>query len=380
MAEALRILTVSISRRRAVAGAFTLFAAGLLASSTRADTLTLLGTATADGYTFLNFDGPNAGTNPGTGTNVNGISNTGATVGFDIENNGNFANFSTSATRSLTTQNINGSPAAQAFGINSAGTVVGTDGNGNAFVLPSGGSVQTLAVPGGAAAALGINDKGNIVGQFTSGNATPGFFVSNNAANGLLTINAPSGPNTVNAQGVNNKGLIAGFYLGTDGQDHGFTASTANARNGVLAGTPVADPIIPNVAGEPGATFVFSQILGINDDGLSVGYYGDSTTSQHGFFYNTNTGTYTFLDDPSEAFNNGVEVTQITGINNAGDIAGFYSDSTGVFHGFLACPSGATCPASTPAPVPEPGSVALASFGLAILGFSFFRRRNAQSA
>ena len=67
-------------------------------------------------------------------------------------------------------------------------------------------------------------------------------------------------------------------------------------------------------------TFVFSQILSVNDKGIAVGYYGDSTTSQHGFFYNVNTGVYTFLDDPSAAFNNGVEVTQITGTTNSGEI------------------------------------------------------------
>jgi hypothetical protein len=60
--------------------------------------------------------------------------------------------------------------------------------------------------------------------------------------------------------------------------------------------------------------------------------------SQHGFIYNTNTGQYTFLDDPSEAFDNGVEVTQITGITNSNEITGFYSDANGVFHGFVATP------------------------------------------
>ena len=33
-------------------------------------------------------------------------------------------------------------------------------------------------------------------------------------------------------------------------------------------------------------------------------------------------------------FRNGVEVTQITGITNSGEITGFYSDANGVFHGF----------------------------------------------
>ena len=93
---------------------------------------------------------------------------------------------------------------------------------------------------------------------------------------------------------------------------------------------------------------MFSQILGINDKGIAVGYYGDSTASQHGFLYNTNTGTYSFLDDPNAGFNNGVEVTQITGINNSGEITGFYTDANGLAHGFVAV-----------AGVPEPSSVAL---------------------
>jgi aconitase A len=113
-------------------------------------------------------------------------------------------------------------------------------------------------------------------------------------------------------------------------------ASQGAAKHGTLTAIAIADPTIPTVAGEPGATFVFSQILGVNDHGIAVDCYGDSTTSQHGFLYNTNTGKYTFLDDPSEAFDNGVEVTQITGITNSGEITGFCSDANGVFHGFVA--------------------------------------------
>jgi hypothetical protein len=33
-----------------------------------------------------------------------------------------------------------------------------------------------------------------------------------------------------------------------------------------------------------------------------------------------------------------VEVTQITGITNSGEITGFYSDVNGAFHGFVATP------------------------------------------
>jgi uncharacterized membrane protein len=301
-------------------------------------TITLINKMTAGGFRFTNFDGPMAGTNALAGTNQNGISNTGSSVGFTIDNDGKLHNFTVNPLRSNFVQllNINGSTTAMALGTNSFGKVVGTDGNGNAFVLNHGKITTFIPTGGKSATAFGINDQGTIVGQFVTDNATPGFIMNGRS---VITLNAPSGPNIVNAQGINNKGLVVGFYQGTDDQVHGFIASQNAAKHGVLTGIAVADPTIPNVPGEPGATFVFSQILGINDKGIAVGYYGDSTTSQHGFLYNTHTGQYTFLDDPSEAFNNGVEVTQITGITNSGEITGFYSDANGVFHGFVATAS-----------------------------------------
>jgi uncharacterized membrane protein len=298
--------------------------------------ITLLGTASAGGYHFLNLDGPTPGTNAGAGTNLNGISNACTAVGFTIDNQGNLANFATNplGSQSALALNINGATNAMAFGINSGGTVVGADGHGNAFALNR-GVVKTFIPNGGmSATAFGINDGGQVVGQYVTSTATPGFIRVSGKS--FITINAPSGPNTVNAQGINNKGLVVGFYLGTDGQVHGFMANEKTAKNGAITGTAIADPTIPAVTGEQNATFAFSQILGINDHGIAVGYYGDSTTSQHGFILDTRTGNYTFLDDPSEAFNNGVEVTQITGITNSGEISGFYSDANGVFHGFVA--------------------------------------------
>jgi hypothetical protein len=327
----------------------------------------------SDGYSFTNFGFPGSGDLLGTGTNVNGIANSGVTVGFSMGNDGNFANFVRNPDGTTSSLNLN--PTAMAFGVNSAGDVVGTQ-NGAAFLLQQGGTPQTLTNLPNATSAFGINDKGNIVGQYAAGATMPGFFVNSSAGNGLLTINAPSGPDIVNAQGINNNGSVVGFYLGTDGQDHGFTANTASATNGILTGSAIADPILPNVAGEPGATFVFSQILGVNDQGIAVGYYGDSTTSQHGFLLNLKTDAYTFLDDPSEQFDNGVEVTQITGINDSGEIAGFYSDAGGVFHGFTACSTGSSCSAVG---VPEPGALLLDCAGLAAIGFVFFVRRSRTS-
>jgi hypothetical protein len=346
-----------ITRSRCFAAMLTVFIAGLVPcraaalSTASAATpgpgprLTILGST--GGYTFVDVDGPNAGTSLATGTNLNGLSNKGVAVGFDIDNNGGFHNFFGNVFGTITLLNINGNTAVMAFGINRAGDVVGTDGNGNAFFMQN-DKVHTF-IPGGgsAATAFGINDNGNIVGQYTLGGQMPGFFLDSHEGNGFVRINAPSGPDIVNAQGVSAKGEIVGFYVGSDGQDHGFIANISQAKHSQLTGTAIADPTIPAVAGTPGATFVFSQILGINSNGIAVGYYGDSTTSQHGFLYNVKTGQYTFMDDPAEAFNNGVEVTQITGINDSGEITGFYSDANGVFHGFFAWPNGLTCPEST---------------------------------
>ena len=196
--------------------------------------------------------------------------------------------------------------------------------------------MKTFIPNGGmSATAFGINDKGTIVGQYVTANATPGFIRVNRQD--VHHDQRPVGPERRERPGHQQQGP-GGRVLCRHGRPgprlHGEPEGAA--RNGTLTGTAIADPTIPNVPGEPGATFVFSQILGINDKGIAVGYYGDSTTSQHGFIYNTNTGQYTFLDDPSEAFNNGVEVTQITGITNSGEITGFYSDANGVFHGFVA--------------------------------------------
>lgn len=306
--------------------------------------LTILGSV--GGYTFLNVDGPNAGTNAAAGTNLNGLSNRGLGVGFDIDNNGGFHNFFGDAFGTTTLLDINGSTTAMALGINSHRDVVGTDGNGNAFYMHN-EDLETF-IPGGgtAATAFGINDSRNIVGQYTIDGKMPGFFVTNHNGDGLVRIDAPYGADTVNAQGVSQRGEVVGFYVGTDGQDHGFMADVWQAKNGQITGTKIADPVIPAVAGEPGAKFVFSQVLSVNNAGIAVGYYGDSTTSQHGFLYDLNAGKYTFLDDPAEAFNNGVEVTQITGINEWGEISGFYSDANGVFHGFFAWPVGQSCQAS----------------------------------
>src|ERR1017187_10096878 len=70
----------------------------------------------------------------------------------------------------------------------------------------------------------------------------------------------------------------------------------------------------------------YSYGYGINNAGLVVGFYADSTGVLHGYLFNGTSATkLNFL---------GGMGTQAFGINNKGEIVGDYTDSSGIMHGF----------------------------------------------
>jgi len=77
----------------------------------------------------------------------------------------------------------------------------------------------------------------------------------------------------------------------------------------------------------PGQNVLFSAPLGINDHGQVVGYWQDTNGNVHGYFYD---GTnYTSIDYP------GAGSTKAVGINNAGVISGCYVTPSSYPYGFI---------------------------------------------
>jgi uncharacterized membrane protein len=212
--------------------------------------------------------------------------------------------------------------------VNKNDEVVGA-ANGEAFILM--GTKMTSLMPFGSTSsvALGINDEGVVVGQYVEDSKhTPGFI----DMKGEFTKVVPTPKSLiVNVQGINNHGLAIGFYSEEGPTQHGFTLDTNTMKTTLLA-----DPSTAHTAKEG---LLLTQFLAVNDSDEAVGYYQTKNNAQYGFLYDLSSMTYTFLDDPQAMPVKGVQVTQITGIDDAGEIAGFFVDGEGTQHGFVASPS-----------------------------------------
>jgi len=82
------------------------------------------------------------------------------------------------------------------------------------------------------------------------------------------------------------------------------------------------------------------MFLGINASDQVVGSYVDGNGLTNGLLFNLLADSFQTVDDPLQSANAafGVTGTTINGINNQGDLVGFYSDGTNV-NGFVAIPT-----------------------------------------
>jgi probable HAF family extracellular repeat protein len=194
----------------------------------------------------------------------------------------------------------------------------------------------------------GINDHGDIVGGYGDAHGLHGVVLTKDA---VILIDGPPcpvpspGPQTL-AYSINNRGQVVGGYNPCGNEGHGFLWA-----DGTLTTIDV-----PNEFN--------TDLHGINDHGDIVGSYG--STGLHGFLLSK--GTFTQLVAPNTedqpvpfGINNRGDIvgdlggdgfllsndrytlfrvpesgwTEARGINDRGEIAGFWMDADGVIHAYL---------------------------------------------
>jgi probable HAF family extracellular repeat protein len=203
-----------------------------------------------------------------------------------------------------------------AYGINASGQILGTYTNGpyHGFVYSGGTYTRTFDDPSATSItfAQGINASGDIVGYYQ--NSSTGYHGFLYSGGSYTTLDDSSGAaGSTLAHGINASGQIVGEYVDSGGTSHGFLYSGGTY-------TTLTNPFAIN--GDPNHTNG-TVALGINDAGQIVGYYYGSPAQpgasppRHGFIYSG--GIYTTIDDPSANFLG----TSVTGINNLGQIVGY---------------------------------------------------------
>lgn len=261
---------------------------------------------------FTKFDAPGAGTKAkdNNGTFPLAINLLGVVVGYYNDDNLVSHCFVRSADGKITTFDAPGAdtnPAdaagSQLTGINPLGLAVG-------FYIDSSG--------------VGHGFLRSPTGQFTSFDAAP---------NSVFTF--PNGP-------INLEGALVGFYLDPTPMFHAFVRDP---------GGQISILVFPGSCdtGLPAGCVGFGD-LNINLFGWSVGTFQDAKLVHHGFLRSPS-GTLTFFDAHGAGDNGPYQGTifsynvtpdgnEVAGLNDVGAVAATYLDSNSVYHGFLRSPAG----------------------------------------
>ncbi len=174
---------------------------------------------------------------------------------------------------------------------------------------------------------LAINDPGTIAGYFGSGLAghpNKGYTLTQPYGQGNYTNE--NFPNSAQTQvtGINNFGLTVGFWVDGAGDNLGFVD-----RNNSFS--TALDPNAPPLGG---TAPTIEQFLGVNDFGRVAGFYNDANGNAHGFIYNIATGNFNPVNVA------GATSVTATDINDRGQVSGFFVNGAGATDGFVEDKSG----------------------------------------
>jgi hypothetical protein len=244
---------------------------------------------------------------------------------------------------SYTTIDVPNSITTQVTGINNSGEVVGSYFNGNTWLgfIDQGGNYTTVNVPDSTSTFInGINSSGELVGSYGYdwGPNSPVFTsidFSYAAGNYTTNILPPDTYVLGDSAAINNAGVVAGTYLDGSRTYGSFIEDGGNYTSvrGLVAGINSAGEMAGNYdlndpksgmgffdnngayqdIDVPGSTN--TVVTGLNDSGQVVGYY-DTGSSEFGFVEDG--GSYATFDPP------GSVSSQCVAINSTGVIVGAY--------------------------------------------------------
>jgi hypothetical protein len=301
------------------------------------------------------FDAPGAGTGIGQGTYPVTIDAAGNVLGIYSDSTFTAHGFLRTSDGTISTFDAPGAGSGKApqtfrrfyiqwgtfpVAINASGVITGESIDSNffnhGFLRTTDGMVTTFDAPGTGDKSsdgtypLGIDAAGNIVGIFNPKNHPYGVssgFVR--APNGTFKIFALPGAATVGGvASVNVAGDLAGAYSnphsdpsGKHSPYHGFLRSA----NGEI--------ITFDVPGASIATGQGTYPLGIDNNGNIAGWYTDANLTTHGFVRSASGAIDTF-DAPGSLATTPNKGTIPVAVDSAGNVTGIFSDAAGIAHGF----------------------------------------------
>ena len=280
----------------------------------------------------------------------------------------------------LTQLDFPGSPGTFGYSVNAggqvAGTYVGTNGFGQAFVY-SGGAYTALPTLGGRGSGLGaINAAGVVAGSSRITGATPTDASPDHATVWIHSTQPGSTAYVAKdlgtlgglqsfGNGINAAGQVVGQSDVASGDTHAFKyAGGTMVDLGTLGGGTFSEASAVNAGGiavgaatdtpDPTGTFVatywdaanaihevpipvpnggYSTALCVNDRGLvGGGFYSPDFSIEDAFLYDTVAGTFTDLGHLNDEFNN----SSLLGVNTSGMAVGYATNIDGASRAFMA--------------------------------------------